>query len=121
MTGQPALDFGGLLRELRVKAKLTQEDLAEAAGVSPRTVSDIERGVSRKSHKDTARLLADALHLIGPNRARFEAVARGRDPGNAGPGAAAAATRTLPRDVASFTGRQQELQELLDAAPRPSS
>ncbi len=116
MTDQPAVDFGGLLRELRVKAQLTQEDLAEAAGVSPRTVSDIERGVSRKAHKDTARLLADALHLIGPNRARFEAVARGRDPGNAGPGAAAAATRTLPRDVASFTGRQQELQELLDAA-----
>ena len=116
VTDQPAVDFGGLLRELRVKAQLTQEDLAEAAGVSPRTVSDIERGVSRKAHKDTARLLADALHLIGPDRARFEAVARGRDPGNAGPGAAAAATRTLPRDVASFTGRQQELQELLDAA-----
>jgi len=116
VTDQPALDFGGLLRELRVKAQLTQEDLAEAAGLSPRTVSDIERGVSRKAHKDTARLLADALHLIGPARAQFEAVARHRDPGNAGPGAAAAATRTLPRDIASFTGRQQELQELLEAA-----
>jgi transcriptional regulator with XRE-family HTH domain len=116
VTDQPALDFGGLLRELRVKAQLTQEDLAEAAGLSPRTVSDIERGISRKAHKDTARLLADALHLIGPARVRFEAVARGRDPGNVGPGAAAAATRTLPRDIASFTGRQQELQELLEAA-----
>ena len=30
--------------------------------------------------------------------------------------AAAAATRTLPRDIASFTGRQQELQELMYAA-----
>ena len=28
----------------------------------------------------------------------------------------AAATRTLPRDVASFTGRQRELRELIDAA-----
>ncbi len=27
-----------------------------------------------------------------------------------------AATRTLPRDIASFTGRQQELRELVDAA-----
>jgi len=116
VTDQPALEFGGLLRELRVKAQLTQEDLAEAAGLSPRTVSDIERGVSRKAHKDTARLLADALHLIGPARVRFEAVARARDPGNAGPGSAAAATRTLPRDVASFTGRQQELQALVEAA-----
>ena len=32
------------------------------------------------------------------------------------PGGAAAATRTLPRDLASFTGRQHELAELIDAA-----
>jgi len=32
------------------------------------------------------------------------------------PGGAAAATRTLPRDLASFTGRQQELGELVAAA-----
>jgi tetratricopeptide (TPR) repeat protein/transcriptional regulator with XRE-family HTH domain len=113
---RPALDLGGLLRELRVAARLTQEELAEAAGLSPRTVSDLERGVSRRAHRDTARLLADALHLTGPARARFEAVARARDPGDAGPGAAAAATRTLPRDVASFTGRQQELEQLAAAA-----
>jgi class 3 adenylate cyclase/tetratricopeptide (TPR) repeat protein len=31
------------------------------------------------------------------------------------PGGAAAATRTLPRDITSFTGRQQELAELADA------
>ena len=116
MTDRPEREFAGLLRELRVAAQLTQEELAEATGLSPRTVSDLERGVSRRTHKDTARLLADALHLIGPARARFEAVARGRDPGGAGTGAAAAATRTLPRDIASFTGRQQELAELAAAA-----
>ena len=32
------------------------------------------------------------------------------------PGGAAAATHTLPRDLASFTGRQHELQELVEAA-----
>jgi class 3 adenylate cyclase/tetratricopeptide (TPR) repeat protein len=32
------------------------------------------------------------------------------------PGGAAAATRTLPRDLASFTGRQRELDELVAAA-----
>jgi hypothetical protein len=37
-------------------------------------------------------------------------------PGCAGPSGVAAATRTLPRDAASFTGRQRELQELVDAA-----
>ena len=113
MTDQPGPDLGGLLRELRVTARLTQEELAEAAGLSPRTVSDLERGVSRRAHKDTARLLADALGLAGPARARFEAVARGR---GAGPGAVAAATRTLPRDIASFTGRQRELDQLAEAA-----
>jgi class 3 adenylate cyclase/tetratricopeptide (TPR) repeat protein len=35
------------------------------------------------------------------------------------PGGAAAATRTLPRDLASFTGRQHELQELVEAAASP--
>src|SRR5580693_4561025 len=72
MTDQPAPDFAGLLRELRVKAQLTQEELAEAAGLSTRTVSDLERGVNRRAQKDTARLLADALRLIGPVRAQFE-------------------------------------------------
>ena len=32
------------------------------------------------------------------------------------PGGAAAATRTLPRDLAPFTGRQRELEELVEAA-----
>jgi tetratricopeptide (TPR) repeat protein/transcriptional regulator with XRE-family HTH domain len=116
VTDQPELEFAGLLRELRVAAQLTQEELAETAGLSSRTVSALERGINRTTHKETARLLADALHLTGPARTQFEAVARGRDPGGAGAGAAAAATRTLPRDIASFTGRQQELQQLADAA-----
>ena len=67
MTGEPELEFAGLLRELRVAAQLTQEELAEAAGLSSRTVSALERGVNRTTHKETARLLADALHLTGPD------------------------------------------------------
>jgi len=121
MTDQPAPDFAGLLRESRMKAQLTQEDLAEAAGLSTRTVSDLERGINRKAHKDTARLLADALGLIGPARAHFEALARGRMPGGAGSGGTAAATRTLPRDIASFTGRQRELHELVGAVAVPGA
>jgi tetratricopeptide (TPR) repeat protein/transcriptional regulator with XRE-family HTH domain len=113
----PVVTFAVLLRRLRAEAGLTQEELAEAARLSPRSVSDLERGISRTARKDTARLLADALQLTGPARAEFEAVARGRAvPGGAGTGGAAAATRTLPRDIASFTGRRQELAELLDAA-----
>jgi transcriptional regulator with XRE-family HTH domain len=46
-TEQPALSFAALLRQLRAGAKLTQEELAEAASLSPRSVSDLERGVNR--------------------------------------------------------------------------
>ena len=36
--------FAGLLRKLRREARLTQEELAEAAGVSVRAVAYLERG-----------------------------------------------------------------------------
>jgi WD40 repeat protein/transcriptional regulator with XRE-family HTH domain len=75
---QAALSFGGLLRQLRAEARLTQEDLAEAAGLSPRSVSDLERGINRTARKDTAELLAGALGLVGPARESFVAAARGR-------------------------------------------
>ncbi len=118
MADQDPMTFGGLLRRLRIGAGLTQEELAEAAGVSTRSVSDLERGINLTARKATARLLADALGLTGPAGAEFEAAARGRPvPGEdrAG-GTAVAATRTLPRDVASFTGRQWQLQELVGAS-----
>ena len=80
VTGQPALSFAGLLRRLRAGAKLTQEELAVAAGVSPRSVSNLERGVNRTAHKDTAVLLAGALGLTGPAAELFVAAARGHVP-----------------------------------------
>jgi transcriptional regulator with XRE-family HTH domain len=42
VAGQPAPEFAGLLQQLRAEAGLTQEELAQAAGLSPRTVSDLE-------------------------------------------------------------------------------
>ena len=123
VAGEPVLGFGGLLRRLRAEAGLTQEELAAAAGLSPRSVSDLERGVSGTARTQTARLLADALGLAGPERVIFEAAARGLAPaahapvaGDGAPGSSAAyATRTLPRDIAGFTGRAPELGQLLAA------
>ena len=113
---EPPVAFATVLRKLRTEARLTQEELAEAAGLSPRSVSDLERGIAATPRRETVRLLADALGLSGPARAEFDAVARGRPvPSPAGTDGTAA-LRTLPRDIASFTGRQQELQELVDAA-----
>src|SRR5690349_24487218 len=77
---QPALSFAGLLRQLRTEAKLTQEELAASAGVSPRSVSNLERGINRTAHKDTALLLAGALGLTGPAHELFVAAARGNVP-----------------------------------------
>jgi len=118
----PELSFAGLLRQFRAEARLTQEELAEAAGLSPRSVSDLERGVNRTARKDTALLLADALSLAGQVRELFVAAARGRvqavdvlaaRSGTAPRAPAAAATQTLPRDIGSFTGREPELARLL--------
>jgi non-specific serine/threonine protein kinase len=57
--------FATVLRQLRIAAALSQEALAERAGLSPRGISDLERGVRRTPHLATVGLLADALHL-GP-------------------------------------------------------
>jgi len=124
VAGQAGPGFGGLLRQLRDDAGLTQDELAEAARVSQRAVSDLERGINRTARKDTALLLAGALGLDEQARDLFVAAARGRGTVEAvlaarhggGPGAfAAAATRALPRDIAAFTGRAAELAGLLGA------
>ena len=80
MATAPALSFAGLLRQLRAGTKLTQEELAAAAGVSARSVSNLERGINRTAHKDTAVLLAGALGLTGATAELFVAAARGTVP-----------------------------------------
>jgi tetratricopeptide (TPR) repeat protein/DNA-binding XRE family transcriptional regulator len=116
--------FAELLRQLRNEAGLTQEELAAAAGLSPRSISDLERGINLTARKDTARLLADALGLQGSAKTQFEVTARGRggritpaagEPGISLGTGGGAATRTLPRDIASFTGRKSELVRLQES------
>jgi transcriptional regulator with XRE-family HTH domain len=127
MAEQPALSFGGLLRRLRAEADLTQEELAEAAQLSPRSISDLERGISRTARKDTAGLLAGALRLTGPARELFVAAARGRAAtapvlaarGGAAPAALAApAPGALPPDSAWLAGCQAGLEDLLRTLAR---
>jgi transcriptional regulator with XRE-family HTH domain/tetratricopeptide (TPR) repeat protein len=72
--------FGELLKRLRADAALTQEELAESAGLSARAISDLERGVNPTARRDTTRLLAEAFGLVGDARAMFESIARGRTP-----------------------------------------
>src|SRR6266702_4350997 len=55
--------FGTLLAHYRAAAGLTQEELAERAGLSRRGISDLERGERRLPHPATTRRLAEALSL----------------------------------------------------------
>ena len=134
MAEQPELSFAGLLRQLRAEAKLTQEELAEAASVSPRSVSDLERGLHGTARKDTAVLLAGPLGLAGPARELFVAAARGKAPAaevlaaarGAGGQPAGAVTfspyRGLAvfeeRDAALFFGREAAIGQVLDRMSR---
>ena len=68
--------FRESLRQLRQAAALSQEELAERAGLSLRGISDLERGVRRAPHLTTVRLLADALALSPADRDALLAAAR---------------------------------------------
>jgi transcriptional regulator with XRE-family HTH domain len=57
---RPQAALGEAIRELRGKRKTTQEDLASAAGITPATLSLIERGQANPTW-DTARRIAGAL------------------------------------------------------------
>ena len=78
MPDRQALTLAERIRDLRVRAQLTQAELAERARVSERTISDIERGLRQGVYSVTARRLAEALDLPDSERAAFEASARGR-------------------------------------------
>ncbi|MFN8591103.1 MAG: tetratricopeptide repeat protein [Thermomicrobiales bacterium] len=67
--------FGVLLKSLRQRADLTQEELAEKAGLSARAVSDLERQC-KQPYKTTAEMLANGLGLSGEDRIAFVAARR---------------------------------------------
>src|SRR5690242_20514926 len=68
--------FGIQLQRYRVAAGLSQEALAELAGLSRRGISDLERGKRRLPHPATARRLADALALDAPTRESWVTLTR---------------------------------------------
>jgi eukaryotic-like serine/threonine-protein kinase len=70
--------FGQLLQQYRVAAGLTQELLAELAGLSTRGISDLERGVNTRPRSYTLQQLARALSLSPDDRERLEDAARVR-------------------------------------------
>ncbi|MDQ2786335.1 MAG: AAA family ATPase [Chloroflexota bacterium] len=71
------LSFGAILRAFRHNARLTQQALAERSTLGVRSISDLERGISRTPQRASFDLLAAALDLTPADRAVLEAAAYG--------------------------------------------
>jgi tetratricopeptide (TPR) repeat protein/transcriptional regulator with XRE-family HTH domain len=121
--------IGGLLRQARQMAGLTQEALAAKTGLSVRAIGDLERGLTARPHQRSLELLAEALGLPAPTRALLigtshqEPVTGATDipfaghPAGGSSGEATelgngAAPRQLPTDIPDFTGRAGQLVQL---------
>lgn len=72
--------FGDRLRRYRVAAGLSQEALAERAGVGARTIGAIEQGTSTAPYRGTVTRMAAALAVPNDERAAFMTVSRYRRP-----------------------------------------
>src|SRR5579884_933479 len=70
--------FAVLLRQSRISAGLTQEELAERSGVSVRAISDLERGVKLRPQRATIRLLCEGLGLTAEEQAALDAAVPSR-------------------------------------------
>ena len=104
-----------VLRRYRALAGMSQEVLAQEAGLSRRGIADLERGARNSPYPDTARRLADALKLSSADREEFMAACHRNAKG-------AAARYSLPIEPSPIVGRQGELADLaVSPAPRDSS
>jgi predicted ATPase/DNA-binding XRE family transcriptional regulator len=124
--------LGGRLRALRQAAGLTQEELAERAGVTAHAVSALERGTRTRPHPHTLRSLARALHMSDHDLALLRvavsdvgnASAEGAQAGPA-PGVTTACcgpSTALPAPPTALIGRAREvatLTEILRRADTP--
>jgi transcriptional regulator with XRE-family HTH domain len=72
--------FGQVLRRYRVAAGLTQEALAERAGLSARGISDLERAARTRPYPATVRRLAKALGLAEVDQQLLEMAAESAMP-----------------------------------------
>ncbi len=112
--GDPT-SFGRRLRQLREGAGLTQEQLAERAGISPGGVEALESGRRRSPCAHTVQALADALSLSNEEREDLSNAARGRAvrPDVSTPAQELALTH-VPSPPTLLVGREREISEIWD-------
>jgi predicted ATPase/transcriptional regulator with XRE-family HTH domain len=100
--------FGALLRQHRIRAGLTQEALAERAGVSARSLQALERNRAMP-RAETVRLLAEALGLDDEARAGLIAASHPELDGPAEPLSGPRRRPNLPIPPTPLVGREQEV------------
>ncbi len=110
--------FGDMLRRSRLETGMTQEELAERAALSVRGISDLERGVILRPQRETVRLLAEALGLVGEDRTRFEQAAR-TPPGRSSLDPTHVGSHNLPAPSTPLIGREREIGEVAALLRRP--
>jgi predicted ATPase/transcriptional regulator with XRE-family HTH domain len=110
VSGPAVTEFRELLREARLRAGLSQEALAEAAGLSTRAVSDLERGINRAPRPDTLEALATALRLAPSERTAWKTAWRAARDG--GVRAAPPTPGNLPAPSNALVGRSEEVAAL---------
>ncbi len=116
--------FSELMRAHRQQRAMTQEALADKAGISARHIRDLEAGRITRPRPSTVRLVADALELDDGDRQRFHRAALPGAATSDGLGEARQppthfGPAQLPMDVYGFAGRDDQharLDAVLDAA-----
>jgi predicted ATPase/DNA-binding XRE family transcriptional regulator len=106
------MPFASLLKQYRHERGLTQEELAEQAGLSARLISDLERGVIQRPRRDTIRMLADGLALSGSDRDDFVLFARNGQVTQLFEDRAPAAV-SLPAQPTPLVGREADIDAAL--------
>jgi len=104
---ETANPFGERLRRLREAASLTQEELAERAGLTAQAVGALETGKRRRPYPATVRAISDALGLSPTDRADLAAAVAARTQTAVTPVAI-----DLPNGPHNLIGRETERAEV---------
>ncbi|MFZ0032773.1 MAG: helix-turn-helix domain-containing protein [Candidatus Cybelea sp.] len=115
-------EFGALLKRLRLKAGLSQEELAERAHISAKAVGAYERGDRRGPYRETLALIVEALGVTGAAYDELVSAAqraRRRGPSTIDvPGDSPTRLNNLPIARTTLVGRDRDVAEVTELLDR---
>ena len=115
-----AATFGAQLRQYRERAGLTQEALADQAGLARNAISALERGERQRPYPHTVQALADALQLSADERTTLLAARHGRARAAppTDPSASLSPGAPLPTSLTPLIGRDTDVQVMTQLLAR---